>query len=397
MKLCSQCGRTFPDAYQFCQYDRTLLTPAVTPAVTPSSATPIASNLPAGLNTVRATTGVLAERESRCKRCGASLSSRAQFCRKCGTSVPATATTTTGIDAQGGGRRFESERAINSRRRPIVIIGVTAVLLLGGFLIYKLRANPVEKKLNEAIAKGNLLTPPGANAYELYHQLKLEGGDPKTIAALDEKLRPLLTTRPIQLLKDFSVAGSKDPSPAEWEEAYKKLAWAQEIQSSDPTIDAKASYCKGRMLYLANRKDEALDAWKQAADKDKSWALPINGVGLIYNERKDYYTAREFLTEAINRDPSWAVPYNNMGTSYFYERNYDQAESYYQQAASRAPSWARPHAWLGAIAMQRKDYYSAIREFEFVVDQSSTGKENIDLGRINQQLEQARTLSQGGF
>lgn len=379
MKHCVQCGRTFPDSNQFCQYDRTPLRLVETQGAPP---------LPgSGSLAVRTTLTTMQPRM--CQSCGTELSANAQFCRSCGTAATANVSHAPAT-VLGENSEFREQQA--RKRRVAIVVGVVAVLLAGG-LYYKSLPNPIEGKLTEAIEKRNLLTPAGANAYEFYHQLKVEGIDEKKLKAFDEKLLPLVTAQPRQMLIDFAAAGSKDPSPAEWEQAAKLLRWALEMKPDDPELLAKADYCTGRVAYLANRKDEALELWKRSGDTYREWALASNGVGLIYNERKDYATARTYLFEAINRDANWAVPYNNVGTSFFYERNYDQAEYYYQQAVERASNWARPHAWLGAIAMQQKDYWRAIIELELVLDPSTFGKENIDLNRIRQQLDDARRLS----
>lgn len=333
MKRCPKCGHDFPDKYRFCQYDRTAL-------IEVAGQEPITATQP----------------------------------------------------DYSSGLIFTQPTPIN-KRLWMIIAGSVALVLLIGIAVYMLSGNSIENNLDEAITKNNVLTPPGANAYELYHQLKLEGASPSTLKKYDDKLLPMLTSRPQQLLTGFTNVGSKEPTSAEWEEAAKLLAWANEMKPSDSSLAAKAAYCTGRVAYLANRKDDALESWKRASDLDRSWALPTNGVGLIYNERKDYSTARGYLLEATRRNPGWAVPYNNLGTSYFYEKDYDQAEYYYNQAVERDSLWARPHSWLGTIAMQKQDYSRAVQEFQRVLDSAATGTENIDTGRINQQLERARQLS----
>ena len=251
---------------------------------------------------------------------------------------------------------------------------------------------PTSRKLDAAIKKGNLLGPPGDNAYELYHELKRRGTNAVSLARLDEELLPRITPAPLQLLKDFASAGGKEPSLSDWEEAQKLLTWASEIKPSDASLAARVSYCTGRIAYIVNRKDEALDWWKRADSQDKSWAVPTNGVGLIYNERRDYGTARSYLYEAIRRDPSWALPYNNVGTSFFYERDYAHAESYYRQAAARAVNWGRPHFWLGDIAMHNRDYARAAQEYEIGLSFTEPGTTSIDLARVREKLEHAREM-----
>ncbi|MBA3240599.1 MAG: tetratricopeptide repeat protein, partial [Acidobacteria bacterium] len=110
---------------------------------------------------------------------------------------------------------------------------------------------------------------------------------------------------------------------------------------------------------------------------------------LIYNERKQYATARQYLREAIRRNPDWAVPYNNMGTSYFYEKSYDQAADHYQKAAALAPQWARPHAWLGDIAYERKDFCAAQQEYQSALDLATPGMSNWNPQRIQSKRDGA--------
>jgi len=366
MKHCPKCGHDFPDKYRFCQYDRTTLI-EVAGQQRPLAAVATTAVLPADSPQTLSGTG--------------------------NEDYPqAAATTPTPRAEHNPDLTFTQEKPIN-KRLLMIIAGSVALVLVTGVVIYKLSGSSVESKLDEAIAKSNLLTPPGANAYELYHQLKLEGASVSTLKKFDDKLLPMLTSRPQQLLAEFNKVGSKEPSSSEWEEAAKLLTWASEMRPDDTSLAARAAYCTGRVAYLANRKDDAMEAWKRASDQDRAWALPANGVGLLYNERKDYSTARGYLLEATRRDPSWAVPYNNLGTSYFYDKDYDQAEYYYGQAVERNSQWARPHSWLGAIAMQKKDYSRAVQEFQSVLDSNAIGTENIDLGKISQQLERARQMS----
>ena len=75
------------------------------------------------------------------------------------------------------------------------------------------------------------------------------------------------------------------------------------------------------------------------------------------------------------------------------ERNYSEAKGYYQKAIQIAPDWARPHAWLGDIAMNEKDFSTAVTEYQAVLSPQAIGTGNMDLGRIREKLEEAQRLS----
>jgi tetratricopeptide (TPR) repeat protein len=269
------------------------------------------------------------------------------------------------------------------------VIGGVAVILAASLFWYSRGA--VERDLDAAVAKGNLLKPPSESAYDYYRKLKERGLSESARARLAAKLMPLVTARPQQMIRDLASPGnSSEMTKSDWQDAQTLMNWAAELQPGDNAIAARVDYCAGRVAYLENRKDDALTFWKRAAEQDSAWAMPLNSAGLIYTERKNYPTARTFFLEAIRREPQLALPYNNTGTSYFYEKNDTQAEGYYRQAIERAPQWARPHAWLGDIAMRRKDFNVAVQEYETVLKLDPAGITGIDANRIRQQLEQAR-------
>ncbi|HEX8457764.1 MAG TPA: hypothetical protein VF656_10745 [Pyrinomonadaceae bacterium] len=266
---------------------------------------------------------------------------------------------------------------------------LVAVIVLGGLSMRGVGtfAFTTESKLDHAIAKGNLLSPSGESAYDYYAKLKQDGASASTLSKYNEKLLPLLTAQPERIMNDLinNFEGVGHPLP-EWQEAQRLTAWASELKPDDQKLAAKAAYCKGRVAYLQDRFDDALDAWTQASRADPSWPLPLNGVGLIYNIKKDYSTARTYLLEAIQLAPNWAVPYNNMGTSYFLEKRYAQAEGYYQQAKERAPQWARPYAWLGDILAQRGDNCGASQMYQEALNRGTDGMSNWNPERIQRKV-----------
>lgn len=345
-----------------------------------------------------------------CPRCGSKRLPADHFCGGCGYSYPQTApaaseATPTPKPALRVNAADDllytqetivpSEVAAPRPRRTGLIIGVLAVAAVGLIvLVLALNAPPsVERKLEAAISRGNLLSPPGDSAYSYYQQLKSSGASRQTLGRFEERLWPLITNGPKQMLVEFAKPGTPEPSVSEWQEATQLLSWAGEMRPGDGSVAARASYCQGRIAYLADRKEDAMREWKKALDLDKSWAVAANGVGLLYNERREYNTARPHLTEATQRDPNWAVPYNNLGTSFYYQKRYDEAEPFYRKAVELAPNWARPHAWLGDIAKLRRDYARAIEEYEAVLSSSAVGTSNMDLPTIRRRLDEVRQLA----
>lgn len=353
-----------------------------------------------------------------CSRCGARTRPSHKFCKKCGAAIhvqealatgnlPAMAVSNMAVSDAAAVRSSSPAPEDEKNRAPdpiagsleqsqsktwvaLAVLGCIALVVGLVFLSSKKSAPSTEGKLDDAIARNNLIAPQGESAYDYYAQLRREGASPATLAAYGEKILPRLTQRPQELLDEVVRPGGNDGSVSEWEETQKFLAWAVELKPGDQQLAAKAAYCEGRTAYLKSRIDDAMSAYQRAADLDKTWATPLNSLGAMLNERRRYSEARGYLTEAIRRDPNWALPYNNMGTSYFLENDIYDAQPNYQKARDLAPNWARPHAWLGSIALKQKDYCTAVGEFEQALKYSTPTMSSWNPQRIQKDLDEAR-------
>lgn len=370
------------------------------------------------------TGGAVASPAILCQVCGAAAKPAHKFCKGCGARLPAAQTATADAPPPQAAPVVQTATsppmfAGNESARPVIplpdavapviqseqttpthggstgtgkrkLIGLVAVISLVALIALGIGMNSAgmfglttESKLENAITKGNLFSPSGESAYDYYSKLKQDGASASTLSKYHEKLLPLLTTHPQQIMDDLvnNFEGVAHPL-SEWQEAQRLTAWASELKPGDQKLVARAAYCKGRVAYLQERWDDALEAWTQASKAEPSWALPVNGVGLIYNIKQEYPTARTHLREAIKLAPNWAVPYNNMGTAYFMEKNYSQAEGYYEQAKERAPQWARPYAWLGDIMSLRGDNCGASVMYQEALNRGTAGMSNWNPARI---------------
>lgn len=80
-----------------------------------------------------------------------------------------------------------------------------------------------ESKLQDAIARGNLIAPQGTSASDYYGQLKSEGASSATLSKYSEQVIPLLTATPYEMLNKFALVGSDEPLQSEWDEAARNL------------------------------------------------------------------------------------------------------------------------------------------------------------------------------
>lgn len=335
-----------------------------------------------------------------CRKCGTQLNADARFCKKCGA---ASAPYETRVQSDQINQAYQpsvvydqASVALNpqldNKRARWIGLAIVAALIVAVYFWYS-RVS-IERKLEAAMTQGNLLRPPGQSAIDYYQKLK-QGGMSERRKQIEAKLLPAVTARPLQMIAEIASPVIKPETTLnDWQEAQTLMEWAREMRPDDNVIGSRADYCAGRVADLSNRKDEAITYWKRAAERDATWALPLNGIGLVHNGRKNYQTARSFFFEAVRREPQFAMPYNNIGTSFLLEKNDTQAEDYYRQAIERAPQWPRPHAWLGEIAMRRKDFNTAAQEFETTINLDPAGASGIDMNRIRQQLDQARQMGQ---
>lgn len=285
------------------------------------------------------------------------------------------------------------------------LLGVAAAIALVGIVVAiatlsksgMLGGEPtVEVKLDRAMAAGNLFSPANDNAHDLYYTLKSSGANDKTLGSFREKLTPLLTTRGNQLTSDLMRIGYDEPEFTEWQEAAKHLDWAQELNPGNSSIAARAAYCRGRAAYLQKDLDEALRWWTSAGDLDKSWVLPVNGLGMVHTAKKNWDTARTYFFQALQRDANWPFPDENIGNTYLMERDYATAKEFYRKAIGKAPNWAKPHIHLADLAVLERDYATAVSEFEAALGSDAIGLKGKEPAVAQKALEKARQkLSEG--
>ncbi|MBI1765448.1 MAG: tetratricopeptide repeat protein [Acidobacteria bacterium] len=378
MKTCPTCHTQYPDQLAFCQRDGARLQEIVQPPP-PSFSAPTTQPVQRAVPLSQPTNRI----EIATQRVEPALTIQQPVQPTAQNFAPATEAWVAPVVTTAGSKTWLW-----------LLLSLALVAIIAAATAFYFFTNSTQSKFTQAIQSGKLVSPAGTSAYDLYQELKREGKTPEQLAEFTKPLVPQLTAKPQQLFADIAAPGKRDAPAEAWEEAQRMLAWASEIQPTDKHLVAQASYAAGRAAYLRGEKDKALEWWKKAYDQDRTWFLPANGLGIIYNERKNYVAARAVLQEALKREPDSALPYNNLGTAWLLAKDDTQAEENYNKAIERAPNWPRPHAWLGEIAMRRKDYARAVQEFELVLSLGATTDSSIDSNKIRQQLEQARKLMQ---
>ncbi len=402
MKLCPTCNKQFADSLTFCQqdgarllgFDQNAVTTPYRPTVAQTQPAPSAPTFTAPSAQPVARAVPLAP-AMETQLIGAATQANPRPALPTTPQEPPLPATPVTIENYSTNRSSAAPKKHNNWL-PWVLVGFIGLLLAIGFLGYRFWAGSSHRAYESALQKGELVQPAGTSAYDLYQQLKREGIGADKLNALAKPYLNKLTAQPQQMLNDLALPGKREAAPEEaqnaWEQAQRALTWATEIEPRNTKLIAQASYAAGRLAFLRNKKDDALQFWKKAAEQDKSWFLPLNSLSVIYNERKNYPAARTACEEAIRREPNTALPYNNLGTAWLLAKDDAKAEENYRKAIALAPNWPRPHAWLAEIAMRRKDYQLAVEEFEMVLSLDVTTETSLDMNKIRKSLEEARKL-----
>ena len=307
MKTCPQCQSEFADDYIFCMNDGTPLRAAAEESEEEQTV------LSARKISFPATTALSPDMLNPCTQCGLQNRRQSKFCKKCGTPLLVSQSNRAGDEAaqmpfpEGDSRRLENSSAfvVQNQVSPLFtasptsvqaekalaetivfqtpkitppnsiaprheethaflpadpsnnlrnwIIGLAGLLLLvscGLGVWYWTQPNPLELKLDAAIKNKQIIAPAGANAYDFYHQLKVEAASSAVLKKYEERVLPLLTETVDDILKSVTEPGSAERRIEEWQDEVKKLGWANEIRPDDKKIAAKLAYCKGRVAYL---------------------------------------------------------------------------------------------------------------------------------------------------
>jgi len=363
----------------------------------------------------------------KCASCGAFGSRGRAFCKRCGSAMnqvePASAATPgysdqavetfhANIGASGHSPTLTAAPAPSTSQTDVVPpsdtskpkpnagvrigLGVAAgVVFLIVIIVVAatMSGSSVEGKLDNAITKRNLFGSSSDNAYALYYQLKNSGASEETMKRYREKLTPVLTTHGEQLINGLMQLGYDEPDASEWQDAAKNLDWAAELNPGNSSMAARAAYCNGRVAFLQKRYDQALTPWTRAADLDKSWVLPVNGIGMVYTSKRDFGTARSYFFQALQRDSNWPFPYENIGNAYWEEKDFGHAKEFYQKALEKAPNWAKPHYHLAYMALDAKDYPTAVTEFDAALDSNAKGLKGVEVSHAQRDREKAQRLS----
>ena len=104
--------------------------------------------------------------------------------------------------------------------------------------------------------------------------------------------------------------GSTDPAPEQADEA-------EEPTAIDPVAEAYRVFGEGRLAQMSGERDEAVTAYRRAAELDVQAAEPLIAIANLSLAALDLEAAEAAASEAVARDPEAAAAHRALGAVYF--------------------------------------------------------------------------------
>ena len=111
------------------------------------------------------------------------------------------------------------------------------------------------------------------------------------------------------------VAGAQVPGPLE--QAPEQSDDAPEPAAIDPVAEAYRVFGEGRLAQMAGGRDEAVAAYRRAAELDLESAEPLVAIANLSLAALDLEAAEAAAAEAVKRDPQAAAAHRALGAVYF--------------------------------------------------------------------------------
>jgi len=135
-------------------------------------------------------------------------------------------------------------------------------------------------------------------------------------------------------------------------------------------LDARGSFCLGRVAIFDKDYRRAVDYLERAARLDPTGAYSYNALGIARLEQAQYPRAIAAFQDAIQRAQRWAYPYHNLALTYVQTGDYTAAIETYKQAIEMSPGYAYLPYNLGLIYQRLNRRREAERAYRDTIAKS---------------------------
>ncbi|MGH9843314.1 MAG: tetratricopeptide repeat protein [Blastocatellia bacterium] len=183
-----------------------------------------------------------------------------------------------------------------------LITGAAVLAIIAGLGIYFLFASP-KRQIISKVKQGNIVTPAGASAYDIFVKSSLGESD---LAEIRREITPLLEANGNEVIRQL-VSDGYNPSATDCDNTAKIFGWLDTL-SPQNSHKARKLYFQGRTAFERQDLSGAENEFRQAMNYESSWALPVNHMGRIAVRRKDYANAQNWYQRAGELEPNWMAP-----------------------------------------------------------------------------------------
>jgi tetratricopeptide (TPR) repeat protein len=212
-----------------------------------------------------------------------------------------------------GGQMATAFPARKQRSKAVFIgIALGGLLLVAGLIAIYLAffSFSARRVILDEIARGNLVTPEGSSAYDLYVKHKAQD---LTAPDKDEIMRNVqskLEKKGDQIFANLKQEQSE--TETEWKEAERIYAWLNEL-SPRPVFESKVFFAQASNAFAKKDYKNAISLYQRASKLQPNWSLALNRIGRAYLNLNDRRNGREYYRQATVAEPDWIMPWLNLG------------------------------------------------------------------------------------
>jgi tetratricopeptide (TPR) repeat protein len=165
---------------------------------------------------------------------------------------------------------------------------------------------------------------------------------------------------------NFAVASQGVLNLENTDKAQSLSEWTYGISRKTPRL-AEELCKKGFNFSIRGEFKEALNYYKEAAEKSPGDALAWYGLGSCYVGLDDSEAAIAAFQQAVRADPQNPTPYYNLGRYYGTLERYEEAVSFYKKAVEVDPDHAMSYYDLGIIYSKQEAFDVGEQAFKEVL------------------------------
>lgn len=250
--------------------------------------------------------------------------------------------------------------------------------------------NPLAIQIELAISLGQLVDPPGQNAWDLYQVfIKTYPADP-AVKSVQGSLNSALGEAAKAPLDAYTQGANYIFTKNDWAKAHEYAKRLKELQPKNKDFVLMDLFYQGMVSLSDKEPVKAEDFFRQAIKKDDKAAYLYNALGrALSDQRKEEESLKSYL-KASSLAPDWTYPLVNIALKYLRRGDLEQAERYGILALNVNATDTEAHSVLASVYTSKGNIEEAIKKYDFVISQKPTsiteqlayGKLMLDIGNL---------------